>query len=122
MLSCLILGGCFVPAMAGGVTAGFTVYVQFFYPFCFLYNLHVTIHDQRGRVVGTGLSPDGSMIVIPIRTETPITALTASASGAASGPLTNYFANPPFWPVSGSSTLPVEVTGGNYWLTIVLNR
>jgi len=108
--------------MAGGVTAGFTVYVQFFYPFCFLYNLHVTIHDQTGRVVGTGLSPDGSMIIIPIRTETPITSLTASASGSASGPLADYFANPPVWFVSGSSTIPVEVTGGNYWLTIVLNR
>ena len=121
-LAFLVLGGCVTPIMAQGVTAGYTVYVSFFYPLCFLYNLHVTILDQTGRVIGTGMSADGGMVTIPIRTESAVTSLTASASGSASGPLTNYIANPSFWFVSGRSTVPVEVTGGDYWMTIVLSH
>lgn len=108
------------PVMGQGVTAGFTVYVNFFYPLHFMYNLQVTIYDQAGRVVGSGMSPDGSSIVIPVRTESPVIALTASALGYASGPLTNYVANPHYWVVAGRSTVPVELTGGDYWITIVL--
>jgi hypothetical protein len=108
--------------MGQGVTAGYTVYVSFFYPLCFLYNLQVTIYDQTGSVVGTGMSPDGSMIIIPVRTETATISLTATASGYASGPLTNYIANPPFWPVSGNATVPVQVTGGDYWMTVGLSQ
>jgi hypothetical protein len=58
------------------------------------------------------------MIVIPVRTESTTISLTGTASGYASGPLTYYEANPAFWPVAGKSTIPVEVTGGDYWMTI----
>jgi hypothetical protein len=121
VLAFTILGLFAVPAMARGVTVGYTVYVNFIYPLHFLYNLQVTIYDQAGRVVATGMSPDGSTIVIPVRTESPIISLSASALGYASGPLTNYVANPAFWVVTGRSTVPVEVTGGDYWITIVLS-
>lgn len=121
VLGFVILGCCVVPSMGQGVTEGYTLYVSFFYPLNFLYNLQVTVRDQTGRVVGVGLSPDGSMIIIPVRTESPIIWLSAYASGYASGPLTNYVANSPFWVVAGTSTVPVEITGGNYWITINLS-
>ncbi|HUK49951.1 MAG TPA: hypothetical protein VLV18_02850, partial [Terriglobales bacterium] len=114
----LVIGTCLVPIAARGVTEGFVVHLSFFYPLRFLYNIQVTIRDQTGRVVATATSPDGSAILVPIRTETPIYWLTASANGFASGPLTNYEANPTFWHISGSSTIPVETIGGDYWMTI----
>ena len=121
-LALLVLGGCVAPIMAQGVTVGYTVSVGFFYPLCFLYNLRVTIYDQNGKVLATGTSPDGSMIIIPVRTENTPILLTATASGYASGPLTNYFANQPYWPVSGRSTIPVQATGGDYWITVLLSQ
>jgi len=122
LLLAFVLLGCFVvPSMGQGVTDGYTVHVSFFYPLHFLYNLQVTIHDQTGRVVGVGFSPDGSMVIIPVRTETPIIWLSAYALGYASGPLTNYVANPQFWVVAGRSTVPVQIIGGDYWITINLS-
>jgi len=117
-LALAIVSSCVAPMGAQGVTAGFVLQVNFFYPFHFLYNLQVTVRDQAGRIVATASSPDGSMVIIPIRTETPIYWLTASANGYAGGPLTNYEANPPFRQISGMSTIPVETIGGNYWMTI----
>ena len=116
----VLLVGCCVGSVAGqGVTAGYTVYVSFFYPFHFLYNLQVTIRDQTGRILGTGVSYDGSMVVIPVRTENTTIALTASASGYTSGPLTYYYpASTNFWPIYGSSTVPVQSDGGDYWMTV----
>ena len=120
-LVALIIASCIAPIAAQGVTAGFTVYLTFFYPYRSLYNLHVTVRDQTGRIVATATSPDGSMVVIPIRTETSIYWLTASASGYASEPLAYYFANPSFWRIAGTSTIPVETIGGDYWMTITLS-
>jgi hypothetical protein len=108
--------------MAQGVTVGYTVSVGFFYPLCFLYNLKVTIYDQNGNVLATGTSPDGSMIILPVRTESTTISLTATASGYASGPLTYYLANQPYWPVSGKSTIPVQSIGGDYWITVLLSQ
>ena len=120
-LMALIIASCVAPIAAQGVTAGFTAYVNFFYPFHALYNLQVTIRDQTGRVVATAISPDGSMVIIPIRTETPIYSLTASASGYGSDPLTYWEANPSFWRIGGTSTIPVQTIGGDYWITIGLS-
>jgi len=106
--------------MGQGVTAGFTLYVRFFYPIHWLYNLQVTIYDQTGKVVGTGFSPDGSLVVIPVRTESPTNWLRASALGYASDPLTVIQASPLFWVVGGTSTIPVENIGGDYWVVIQL--
>jgi hypothetical protein len=122
MLALVLLGCCIVPSLGQGVTEGYTLYVTFFYPLHFMYNLQVTVQDQTGKVVGRGLSPDGSMVIIPVRTETPIVWLSAYALGYASGPLTNYYpASPQFWVVAGGSTVPVEITGGDYWITINLS-
>jgi hypothetical protein len=122
VLTLVVLGSCVVPSMGQGVTAGYTLYVSFFYPLHFLYNLQVTIRDQTGRVVGTGMSSDGSMLIIPVRTESPIIWLSAYALGYASGPLTNYVVNPQFWVVAGRSVTPVAITGGDYWITINLSQ
>jgi hypothetical protein len=122
-LSILLIGCCFGSVAGQGVTAGYTVYVTFFYPLHFLYNLQVTIRDQTGRVVATGISYDGSMVIIPVRTETTTISLTASVSGYASGPLTYYYpASPSFWPIHGSSTLPVQSDGGDCWITVNLSQ
>lgn len=121
-LSILLIGVCLGGVAVQGVTVGYTVYVSFFYPFRVLYNLHVTVTDQSGRVVGQGTSYDGSMLIIPVRTESPMIALTASASGYASGPLTYYYmTSPAYWPISGTSTVPVQSNGGDYWITVTLS-
>ena len=120
MLTLVFLAFSFAPAFGQGVTEGYTLHVTFVYPLNFLYNLQVTIRDQTGQIVGQGFSPDGSMAVIPVRTETPIVWMSAYAVGYASGPLTNYVVNTPFWIVAGRSMIPVEITGGDYWITINL--
>jgi hypothetical protein len=122
LLTFVLLGCCVAPSLGQGITAGYTLYVSFFYPLHFLYNLQVTIRDQTGRVLGSGLSSDGRMIIIPVRTESWTISLTASALGYASGPLTYYVVNPSFWVVAGSSGIPVAVTGGDYWITINLSQ
>jgi len=120
-LSAILIGCSLAPVVAQGVTTGYTVYIAFFDPFHFLYNIRVTMYDQTGRIVGNGLSPDGQMIIVPIRTESPIMTLTAAASGYATGPFAGYQANPAIFAIAGSSTIPVQVNGGDYWLTIDLS-
>ena len=120
LLCFTVIGICVAPTMGQGVTTGYTLYVSFFYPLHFLYNLQVTIYDQSGTVIGHGFSADGSMIVIPVRTEAVTISLTATASGYASGPLANYLPTPGFSAVAGKSTIPVEEIGGDYWMTVVL--
>jgi hypothetical protein len=122
MLAVVILGCSVAPAIGQGVTAGYTLYVNFFYPFHFLYNLRATIRDQSGRRLGSALSVDGSMIVVPLRTETPTTSLSVTVSGYASDPLTYYEANPSFWPIFGQSTIPVYLSGGDFWITVALHQ
>ena len=120
LLCFTVVGICVAPTMGQGVTEGYTVYISFFYPLHFLYNLQVKIEDQTGTLVGHGFSADGSMVVIPVRTEALTISLTAIATGYASGPLTNYLPTPGFSAVSGKSTIPVEEIGGDYWITIIL--
>jgi len=118
-LSVLLIGCCMGSVAGQGVTAGYTLYVTFFYPLHFMYNLQVTIRDQTGRVIGSGISYDGSMVIIPARTETPTNFLTATVSGYGSGPLTYYYAaSVSIWPIHGSSTVPVRCDGGDYWITV----
>jgi len=119
-MSLVVLGYC-VPTMGQGVTAGYTLYVSFFYPIHYLYNLQVTVRDQTGTVVGRGMSPDGGMVIIPVRTEIATVSLSVTASGYSSGPLTNYVATPVYYLVSGTSTIPVQSIGGDYWITVNLS-
>jgi hypothetical protein len=124
--------------MAQGVTVGFIVHIRFIYgcsatcPFAALYpfypwlsggyglsNMQVTLNDQTGRIVATGMSADGSEILVPVRTETPIYSLTARAYGYASAGQYS------FWTVNGISTIIVQTVGlyepdyvNHYWITI----
>jgi hypothetical protein len=117
----IALGSCVAPAMGQGVTTGYALYVSFFRPFCFLYDIQVTVYDPADRIDGKGFSPDGGIILVPVRTENPTIGFTIIASGYASGPLTSYQASPSYWVVSGHSSVPVEITGGEYWITIPLS-
>ena len=122
-LSVLLIGLCLGGVAGQGVTVGYTVYVSFFYPFHFLYNpfmLQSAINQVASLVEGT--SYDGSMLIIPVRTESLTISLTASTSGYASGPLTYYYmTSPAYWPISGTSTVPVQSNGGDYWITVNLS-
>jgi hypothetical protein len=135
--STLMIVCCLAPVMAQGVTVGYTLHVDFVYPYCWLYNLQVTFNDQTGRVVGTGLSLDGSELIVPIRMETPTITFTVRAVGYASvgsyyfWPLRTVTPGYPgsdyFWRVSGVSTILVassysQNVGGDYWITIVMTK
>lgn len=115
------------------VTTGFTIHVGFFYPYFALYNIQVTVNDQTGRIIATGISPDGSALIIGLRTETPIYLVTVRASGYANfgGPYPYPYAyifypisaSYPYWTISGvTNTLPVATSGGDYWITVLMAK
>jgi len=121
LLSTLIIApGLFVvPVIAqGGVTAGFTVQVNFYYLcVCSLQNVRVVVSDQTGRVVATSESPDGSMLIITFRVNTPEYWLLLNAMGYAS-----FSYNRP-WPVRGSVIIGVQNFAAPmyyYYATILL--
>jgi hypothetical protein len=120
VLSTLIIGTCILPVMAqGGVTRGYTIQITFFYPcMCTLTNMRVIVSDQTGKTVATSTSPDGSMLLVTFRTETPPSTywLILNASGDASF---SYYRP---WPVHGSSFVAVQMIGGYYYSTIYLTR
>lgn len=127
----LIIGSCSSSVMGQGVTTGFAIHVGFVYPYFALYNMQVTVNDQTGRIIATGLSPDGSELIIGARTEAPTYAVTVRASGYASY---GYYPYPywyafhpltsgnPFWKVNGISTISVQTTGGDYWVTVLMTK
>jgi hypothetical protein len=136
-LSTLVIGFWMAPVMAQGVTVGYTLHVDFVYPYCWLYNLQVTFNDQSGRVVSTAMSLDGSELIVPIRMETPTITFTARAVGYASvgsyyfWPLRavtpGYPGSDYFWRISGVSTILVpssysQNVGGDYWITIEMMK
>ena len=116
LISALMIGSVVVPVMAQwGVTAGYTLQVNFFYPcVCTLTNVKVVVSDQSGKVVATAISPDGSMLIITFRTNTPEDWLAASATGYGS-----FSYNLP-WLIRGSSIITVQYNGGYYYATIYL--
>ena len=127
----LIIGCCTAPVMAQGVTTGFAIHVGFVYPYFALYNMQVTLNDQTGRIVATGTSPDGSEIIIGIRSETPIYSVTVRVSGYASFgsypyPYSYVFypiaTSNLFWKLSGISTTIVATIGGDYWVTVLMSK
>jgi hypothetical protein len=117
-LSTLIIGACILPVMArGGVTAGYTILVTFFYPcICTLTNMRVIVSDQTGNAVATAVSPDGSMLLLTFRAESPTYWLILNASGDAS---LSYYRP---WSVHGSSFVTVQMIGGYYYATIYLTK
>ena len=132
VLSTLIIGSFIAPVMAQGVTTGFILHVTFLYPYCNLSNMQLTLNDQTGRIIGTGMSPDGSEVIIPIRTETAIYSVTVRAFGYASIDPYHYWTGVYHsWPISGISTITLQTIGGvvttpnyrsssDYWVTIQL--
>jgi hypothetical protein len=116
LLSTIMIGSFIVPVMAqGGVTAGFTIQVTFFYV-CIgtLTNVQVVISDQTGRVVATAVSPDGRMLPISFRVNVPEYWLIVSATGYGS-----FSYNLP-WMVHGSSIIAVQNAEHYYYATILL--
>ena len=116
LLSTIMIGSFLVPVMAqGGVTAGYTIQVTFFYV-CIgtLTNLQVVISDQTGRVVATAVSPDGRMVPISFRVNIPEYWLIVSATGYGS-----FSYNQP-WIVHGSSIIAVQNAENYYYATILL--
>ena len=116
LLSTIMIGSFLVPVMAqGGVTAGYTIQVTFFYV-CIgtLTNLQVVISDQTGRVVATAVSPDGRMVPISFRVNIPEYWLIVSATGYGS-----FSYNQP-WTVHGSSIIAVQNAENYYYATILL--
>ena len=123
LLSTIIIGSFIVPVMAqGGVSAGYTVQVNFLYMcVCSLTNVQVVISDQTGRVVATALSPDGRMIPVTFHVNIPEYWLIISASGYGS-----FSYNQP-WLIHGSSIIAVQsstpdISGEHYYYTTILLR
>jgi len=119
ILSIIVLGSFVAPVFAqGGVTAGFTVQVSFYYLcVCSLQNVRVVVSDQTGRVVASSESPDGSMLIITFRVNTPEYWLLLNAMGYAS-----FSYNKP-WPVRGSAIIGVQNFASPidyYYATILL--
>jgi len=95
------------------VIFNYTVHVDFFAYSCSLNITQISLYDSSGRLVGAASSPSGAEIAITLRTSTPVTALTAIASGLATW---SYYT----WPVSGSGSITLGNTG-DYWVTIRMN-
>ena len=120
LLSVIMIGLFIAPVFAqGGVTAGFTVQVNFSYLcVCSLQNVKVFVSDQTGKVVATSVSPDGSMLVITFRVNTPEYWLLLNAMGYAS-----FSYNQP-WSVRGSAIIGVQnyATPTYYYYATILLR
>jgi len=96
-----------------GTIFNYTIHVDFFAYSCSLSVTEVSLYDSPGNVIGTASSPYGGEVVIPLSSQTPITTLTAVASGQASWSSYN-------WPVDGSRSITLGTTG-DYWITITMN-
>jgi hypothetical protein len=98
-----------------GTVFTYTIHVDFFAYSCSLSVAQVSLYDSSGNLVGVGSSPYGGEVEISIRTPTPVTTLTATASGVATWG--SYYS----WPVNGSRSLTLGSTG-DYWITIAMNN
>jgi hypothetical protein len=96
---------------AQGVIFSYTIHIDFFAYSCSLSITQVALYDPSGHFVGTTSSPNGYEVAVPLRTSTPISALTAIAYGVATWG--SYYT----WPVSGSGSVILE-SSGDYWITI----
>lgn len=120
ILSTIMIGSFIAPVMAqGGVTAGFTIQINFYFLcVCELTNMKVIVSDQTGTVVATGVSNSQysgrSPLIITFRVNTPEYWLLLNAMGYAS-----FSYNLP-WLVRGSSIIAVQNLGGYYYAEILL--
>jgi hypothetical protein len=114
VVALIVLVGCAVPSAFAqqGTIFTYTVHVDFFAYSCSLSITQVALYDP-GTLVGEGSSPYGGEIEITVRSPTPLTTLTASASGLATWSSLN-------WPVNGSHTITLG-SPGDYWIVITMN-
>ena len=110
----IVLVACAVtPAFAQqGTIFNYTIHVDFFAYSCNLSITQVSLYDS-GSLLGIGSSPYGAEVEISIRSPTPVSTLTATASGLATWSSLN-------WPVSGSRSIGLGATGV-YWVTITMS-
>lgn len=115
VVTLVMLMTCTVPFVFAqqGVVYNYTIHVEFFSYSCSLSITQISVYDSPGNLVGVGSSPYGGEVEILVRTSTPLTALTATASGLATW--SSYYT----WPVIGSSTIPIGSTG-DYWVTLTM--
>jgi hypothetical protein len=100
--------------IAQGVTIWYTIHIDFFAYSCSLDITKVSLYDLSGHLLGVATSPYGAEIAFSIRTQTPVTTLTATAYGQATW--SSYYS----WQVIGSGTINLGSTG-DYWITIRMN-
>ena len=96
------------------VTMGYTIHVDFFAYSCSLDITNVSLYDPSGHLLGVASSPYGGEVAISIRTQAPLSTLTAMAYGQAT--YGSYYT----WLVSGNGTVNLGSTG-DYWVTIRMN-
>jgi hypothetical protein len=114
LLATLIIASPITPSMAQGSSVTYNVHIDFFYPYCSLSNLLITLHDQTGRVVAATQIPDAFEVTLTYTTASPTSSITVTVFAQAS--IGSYDASS----VSGTRTIPVG-NGGDYWTTIQLS-
>ena len=112
LVATLAIGSSITPTIAQESPVTYNVHVGFFYPYCSLSNLQITLGDQTGRIVATTQIPDAFEITLTYAAPTPTSSLTVTVVAQASG---SYYAGS----VSGSRTIAVG-SGGDYWTTVQL--
>jgi hypothetical protein len=113
ILAIAVLAFCLVPSSTTeqAVIFNYTIHVDFFAYSCSLSIGQVSLYDTSGRIVAVTSSPSGGEVAVNLRMASPISTLTATASGLATWD--SYYT----WVVSGSGTITLD-SSGDYWITI----
>lgn len=112
-LATIIIGSLITPSIAQEHTVTYNVHVDFFYPYCSLSNLLITLGDQTGRVVAVRQIPDAFEVTLTYSATTPTSSLTVTVLAQAN--IGSYYAGS----VTGSRTIVVG-NGGDYWTVVHL--
>jgi hypothetical protein len=113
VLAILVISSSIAPSIAQESLVTYNVHVDFFYAYCSLSNLVITLGDQSGRVVASTQIPDAYEVTLTYSTVTATSSLTVTVFAQAS--IGSFYAGS----VSGSRTIPVG-NGGDYWTTVQL--
>lgn len=114
VLAVVIIGSSITPSIAQESAVTYNVHVDFFYAYCSLSNVLITLHDQTGRVVAETQIPDAFEVTLTYTTATPTSSLTVIVLAQAS--IGSYYTDS----LSGSRTIAVG-NGGDYWTTVQLH-
>ena len=113
LVATLVIGLSITPIIAQESPVTYNVHVGFFYAYCSLSNLQITLGDQTGRIVAATQIPDAFEVTLTYAAPTPTSSLTVTVVAQAS--IGSYYAGS----VSGSRTIAVG-SGGNYWTVVQL--